>query len=295
MKSVPVTIDLSPFSFLVNTNIPLVVDNLFRIYPDSIVSHGESIKNSKVCSYTVSAISSSGVRKIVKPQARFLCDQKEPFKPLAINQGYALLEWGMNWTVAAMEMQHVITHSAVLARENKAILFPAPPGSGKSTLTAYLVYKNWRLLSDEMALIQPHSNTVYPFVRPICLKNRSIEIAKKWFAADRFSSIAPNTHKGDVIHLSPPDPSWSEHKSPAKICGIVFPKYKAGSELKIYKLTMAEGFMEFASNAFNYGVIGATGFKTISNILEDAPVFEVEYSDLEEVKEFLEEDIIANA
>jgi predicted NACHT family NTPase len=36
------------------------------------------------------------------------------------------------------EVQHVIIHSAILGKGNKAILFPAPPGSGKSTLTAYL-------------------------------------------------------------------------------------------------------------------------------------------------------------
>ncbi|WP_020408144.1 HprK-related kinase A [Hahella ganghwensis] len=283
-------LNLYPFSFRVNTDLKLIEQNLLKMYPGLIDS-----EPTPVTDYTLSLNNGSGLRRYFKPQARFFCDQKEPFKPLRQEQGYALLEWGMNWTIASNEMQYVIAHSAVLAKDDKAILFPAPPGSGKSTLTAYLAFKGWRLLSDEMALINPNSNVVTPFVRPICLKNHSIDLAKSWFSQGRFSTVAHNTHKGNVVHLSPPEASWQQKEVDARIVAIVFPSYRAGRELEIYQLNKTQGFMQFAENAFNFGVNGVSGFNTLTKVIESAESFEIFYSNLEEVMEFLEQDIIDNA
>lgn len=278
---------LKPFSFLIETDSPLIINNLETIYGSLLQPAQEQISD-----YYLQLIKGKGARSIFRPQARFFCDQHEPFKPLKHAQAFAFLEWGMNFTVAANEMQYVIVHSAVLAKGEQAILFPAPPGSGKSTLTSYLSHKGWRLLSDEMALIVPQTKTVVPFVRPICLKNSSIKLVKQWFPEGKFSSIAKDTHKGDVIHLSPPDSSWELKELPAQISAVVFPQYNANIELDIYRLTMSQGFVQLAENAFNYGVVGEKGFSTLTKIIEDVPVFEVHYNDAQEVRAFLEQDVL---
>lgn len=280
-------IDLQPFSFSVKTDFPQVIQNLSRIY-------GSRFKklSIEVADYELSVQKSSGIRCFFRPQARFFCDQQEPFKPLSFQKAYAFLEWGMNWTVAANEVQHVIIHSAVLAKGNKAILFPAPPGSGKSTLTAFLAHNGWRLLSDEMALIIPNTKTVVPFVRPICLKNQSIDIAKALFPDGKFSDIAKDTHKGDVIHLSPPESSWNNQTQPAELVGIVFPNYRANRDLQIYQLDKTQAFMQLVENAFNYSVLRGTAFNTLTQVVEGVQTFEIFHSDLAQVAEFLEQEII---
>jgi HprK-related kinase A len=282
-------LDLHPFSFSVNTALPQVIQNLSTIYG----SRFRKLSNN-VADYELSIGKSSGIRSFIKPQARFFCDQQEPFKPLDLQKAYAFLEWGMNWTVAGNEVQHVIIHSAVLAKGNKAILFPAPPGSGKSTLTAYLSHNGWRLLSDEMALIIPNTKTVVPFVRPICLKNQSIDIAKKLFPEGKFSNIALDTHKGDVIHLSPPDLSWNNQKQTAELVGIVFPNYRANQNLQIYQLDKSQAFMQLVENAFNYSVLRSTAFNTLTQVIESVQTFEIFHSDLAQVADFLEQEIIKN-
>lgn len=280
---------LPPFNFEVITDLPLVAGNLCKMYPDSI-RHNESLID-----YSLTVTKGQGIRRLFKPQARFFADTQEPFQPLQLQQGYAMLEWGMNWCIAAHEMQYVIIHSAVLAKGDKAILFPAPPGSGKSTLTAYLAFNGWRLLSDEMALILPFSNKVQPFVRPICLKNRSIALAKCWFPTGVFSSIATDTHKGDVVHLSPPAASWQGALQQAEIVAVVFPSYQADTNLDIYSLDQTQAFMQLARNAFNFGVIGQEGFATLTAIIEQVPAFEVQYNDLTAVAAFLEQEVLADA
>jgi HprK-related kinase A len=282
-------INLHPFSFSVNTDLPQVIQNLSTIY-------GKRFKTltDEVADYELSVQKSAGIRSFIKPQARFFCDQQEPFKPLSFQKAYAFLEWGMNWTVAGNEVQHVIIHSAVLAKGNKAILFPAPPGSGKSTLTAYLAHNGWRLLSDEMALIIPNTKTVVPFVRPICLKNQSIDIAKSLFPDGKFSNIARDTHKGDVIHLSPPESSWDSQTETAELVGVVFPNYRANQDLQIYQLDKTQAFMQLVENAFNYSVLRGTAFNTLTQVIEGVQTFEIFHSDLAQVADFLEQEIIEN-
>jgi len=79
------------------------------------------------------------LRRVIKPHVMFEVNQYKPFMPLPAEHAFALLEWGMNWCIAAHEFTRLILHSAVLVKNNKAIVFPAMPGSGKSTLTAFLV------------------------------------------------------------------------------------------------------------------------------------------------------------
>ncbi|WP_395344596.1 HprK-related kinase A [Ningiella sp. W23] len=289
MKSKTFQLDLSPFRFQIITDIDLVLDNAKRIYQQKFIDGDLSCH---YIDYQLSVMKSGGVRSFYKPQARFFCDTREPFKPLNHNQGFAMLEWGMNWTVAAHELQHVIIHSAVLEKNGKAIIFPAPPGSGKSTLTAYLANNGWRLLSDEMALIIPFSDIVVPFVRPICLKNQSIDIAKTWFPSGVFSSVAKDTHKGDVIHLAPKPEHFEQAGIQAKIVGVVFPRFQAGTALEIYQLDMMEAFTKLAENAFNFTAIGKDGFDTVTQLIEEIAKFEICYSQLDEVVDFLLEEII---
>lgn len=282
-------LSLPPFIFQVSTDIELVARNAKLIYQEK---YSEDNLDSVYVDYQLSVLKNTGVRKFYKPQARFFCDQREPFKPLNQNQAFAMLEWGMNWTVAAHELQYVIFHSAVLEKDGKAIVFPAPPGSGKSTLTAHLANNGWRLLSDEMALIEPCTQSVMPFVRPICLKNQSISLAKKWFPNAIYSSIAKDTHKGDVIHMAPQQAAFDRNEERAEIVGIVFPKFSANEALTIYQLDMREAFMQVVENAFNFTAIGERGFETVTALIEKVQVFEICYNDLEEVDSFLRDEII---
>jgi len=280
---------LSPFCFEIRTDISKVTANLQQIYAD-LLSTTPGIPD-----YYLTLSSGSGLRKYVRPQARFLADQQEPFKPIDIDNGFALLEWGMNWCIATSEMRFVIVHAAVLAKDGKAVLFPAPPGSGKSTLTAWLAFNGWRLLSDEMALLIPGTNQVVPFVRPICLKNQSIDLARQWFPQGRFSTIAKNTHKGDVVHLSPPAQSWQQHTEPAEVVAIVFPKYQKAQPLQVTALNQAQAFMALAENAFNFSLAGSQGFHTIVQLVERCQNYEVTYTEVAELAEFLQQDVLPYA
>lgn len=275
------------FNFEIVTNITAVsqyIDKMYGDYP--------AIEKSQPVDFQCRIVKGAGLRRLIKAQSRFFCGEHEPFKPLKLSQAHAFLEWGMNYCVSAFEKNYLILHAAVVAKQNKAVIFPAPPGSGKSTLTAYLSLAGWRLLSDEMAIIDLHTGELIPFVRPICLKNNSIDMVKQWSTDAVLSPLAKDTLKGNVSHLKPSLDSIKNADTRATLAAIVYPKYQQGQGMTIYQLDEANTFMQLAANAFNFSAIGAPAFACVSQLVAKVKKFEVIYEDSAEVQAFLQEDVL---
>jgi ABC-type thiamine transport system ATPase subunit len=83
----------------------------------------------------------------------------------------------LNWCVAGHAHHYLMLHAAVLEKNGRAVVLPGDPGAGKSTLTAALMLDGWRLLSDEITLINRRRWTARTgLARPVSLKNASINI-----------------------------------------------------------------------------------------------------------------------
>lgn len=273
------------YSFQLDSSLRFLIPPITTIYSDAVTPDSPA-------DFLIRIESPSLIRQFVRPQVSFYCDQHTPFKPLNAKQAYALLEWGMNWCIATHDFTRLIIHSAVLVKDGKAIIFPAAPGSGKSTLTAFLALSGWSLYSDEMAIIELDSGKVNPLFRPVCLKNDSIDLVKHWFPHSVFTDVCRDTQKGDVAHLKVS--KWHEYQQfkPVDIVAIVFPKYVKDKNLTIYQLNQIEAFETLSLNSFNYGVLGEAGFSAVTNLVSKAALFEIEYGSLVDVEAFLLEDII---
>ncbi|MCA9017718.1 MAG: HprK-related kinase A [Gammaproteobacteria bacterium] len=240
--------------------------------------------------FRVSLRCDSLVRRFLRPQITFYSDRQAPFKPVARSQAFATLEWGMNWCVAAYDYTRLIIHAAVLEKNGRALIFPAAPGSGKSTLSAYLAFNGWNLFSDEMAIIDLTTGKVAPVFRPMCLKNESIELVRGWYPNAVMTQIAHDTQKGDVAHLKALD--WQKFKSLHKtpVVGVVFPQFRANAALTVKKMQQIETFRQLCSHAFNYNIVGRPAFDLIGRLTLDTDHYSVTYCDLAEVNGFLVEE-----
>lgn len=227
----------------------------------------------------------SNLRRWLHPQVQFLIDGEAPFEPLPRDQAPAMLEWGLNWSLAASAHQWLNIHAASLERQGLAVVLPAPPGSGKSTLCAAMALRGWRLLSDELTLIEPETLQLRALARPINLKNASIDLIRAFDGSTRWAPETYDTSKGRVTHLKPPTDSVRRMQEAARPRWIVFPRYVAGAEPLLRPRSKVQTFAHFAENAFNYSILGELGFRTVSRLLQQCDCYDFEYSRLEDALE----------
>ena len=229
-----------------------------------------------------------GWERWIKPTAYFSFDGRPVFTPLPAYQAFAMLEWGLNWCVAAYSHQYLIFHAAVIEKHGFAAILPAPPGAGKSTLCAALVNRGWRLLSDELALYDIGRQQLFGMARPVNLKNQSIEIIQSFEPSVRMTEPVPNTSKGKVALMRPPPDSVSRVQEAATPAWVVTPKYQSGSGASLEPMKCAEAFMLLAEQSFNYEMHGVDGFDGLAALIDRCACYQFVYSDLDEAVEVFE-------
>ncbi|MFP5382053.1 MAG: HprK-related kinase A [Gammaproteobacteria bacterium] len=267
-----------PFSVRVQSGVPQVAEGLAQLYGQfEVRSPHEAFAD-----FHVSVDPPRGLRRWVRPQVSFALDGVPPFKPLPLDQAFPMLEWGLNWCVSTRAHQYLIIHAGVVEKNGRAAILPAPPGSGKSTLTAALMLSGWRLLSDELTLIDRKSGLLHPLPRPISLKNQSIDIIRAFNAEAFVNRESRDTVKGTVAHLRPLRESVRRQHEPARPGWVIFPRWVAGAPATLQPRSRAQTFMFLAQNAFNYSHLGADGFRVGSALIDQATCYDFEYGALDD-------------
>ena len=231
--------------------------------------------------FHVDLVPSTGLRSWLKPQVRFRIDGMEPFDPFPASDALPLFEWGVNWCVGQRFNQYVLLHAGALALDGRAVLMAAPPGAGKSTLTAALMLSGMRLLSDEFGVLCPDSGGLLAMLKPVALKNASIEVIGQRFADARLGPRFTGTRKGDVAHLAPNAASVAQRAHAAAPTLLVFPRYQPGTRLRLRRVVSDQAFAGLAFNSFNYPVLGGTAFDAVADLVERCTAYRLEYDDLD--------------
>ncbi len=276
LRAEGLAIEIPPVVTCIRTALPSVVRGLALFYA------GYRIIDDGFSDFHIVIARPSSVRRWFRPQVDFLFDGTRPFKPLPADQAYPVFEWGLNWCIANHCHQYLMLHAAVVERAGRALLMPAPPGSGKSTLTAALVIRGWRLLSDELALITPATLGLTPVPRPISLKNESIDLIRGFAQSAVIGPVSYDTRKGNVAHLKPPAESVRRARAAARPARIVFPRYVAGSPARLERISKARTLVKLTENAFNFASLGDAGFDCLARIVDASDCHEFTYSDLDD-------------
>jgi len=222
------------------------------------------------------------LRRWWRAQARFALDGEEPFYPLPAQQAGPMFEWGLNWCVAKRPLGYLVMHAAVLARAGRAVMMPGFPGAGKSTLCAALAFcEGWRLLSDELAILDPVDGCLLPHPRPISVKNASIDIVAG-FPGARLGPVYRNTRKGDVSHLACPPQALHAAGERARVAWVVFPRFDATAEPRCEEISRVEAFALISEQSFNNERMGERGFDALCGLLDQARCFEIGYRSTQE-------------
>jgi len=266
-----------PFRCSMRSDIAEVGPELARLYAEH-----ELVDDNAFVDFYVSVTSSGGLRRWIRPQALFNVDEVAPFTPLPRTQAVAMLEWGLNWCVTAYCHHTLVLHAASVARAGRAMILPAPPGSGKSTLCAALVHRGWRLLSDELTLVDYDGSRLAGTTRPVNLKNESIDVIARFAPEAVLSRPMHDTSKGTVALMAPPPQSVRAAAEPVAPAWVVLPRWRAGAPARLTPLEPGAAFMQLAENAMNYHLLGALGFESLGRLIDRCEAWQFEYGDLDE-------------
>ncbi len=274
-----------PFVYRLQSPHALVAQGLSQMYADMPLVEAELAAGTGACSFADFAVMLGhgvGLRRWLRPQARFLYDGQAVFEPLPAEHAYPLLEWTMNWCVSAHVHTMLVVHAAVLERNGGALILPAPPGSGKSTLCAALLHSGWRLLSDELTLVSLADGMVQPLCRPVSLKNQSIDLMRAFAPTAEFTRITHDTAKGSVTHMRVPAMHVAAVQQPARPRWVVYPRWEAGATAVLSHRPRAGAAVDLARNAFNFGVLGTPGFQAVTRLVDGCDCFDFRYSRLDD-------------
>jgi len=271
LTSTGFTFKAGQFNIKLFSNIPQLSIGIKTLY-------GKAIIPNDACDFSIQLKTPSSIRRFIKPQVVFSFNGIEPFTPLPKNQALPLLEWGLNWCVTNHCHTYLVVHAAVVEKNGCALILPGNPGAGKSTLcTALVEIGGWRLLSDELTMLDLKSGTIQPNPRPISLKNKAIELAKSFADKARFSPTVHDTIKGSVAHLSPLNSSIASVNVPAQPKFIIYPQYLHGSENSLTPISKGTSFVQMAENSFNYSVLGLEGFNALGKLHDSVECFRFRY------------------
>lgn len=105
--------------------------------------------------------------------------------------------------LAVINRPHLLVsiHGALLEQHGAGIIVVGPSQAGKSTLSCGLWANGWRLLADDMTIIDPETLTAEPVLRRVSLREKSREILGQefWSQLEALTSC-DRTHEGMVFH-----------------------------------------------------------------------------------------------
>jgi hypothetical protein len=129
-------------------------------------------------------------------------------------------------------------HAGVIGARNGCVLFPAAPGSGKSSLTAAMTSRGFRYFSDEVALVETPEFDVRPMPLAFCAKRTGWEVMARYFPDILRAPMHRRLDGKDVRYVAPPA-NLVQH-TPQRVSHIIFPHYEADEETRLVPVSRAD-------------------------------------------------------
>lgn len=184
------------------------------------------------------------------------------------------IEWAINWQIALFLPRYFQIHAAVLEVNGEAVVFPADPGSGKTTLAAGLLARGWRYLSDEFALIDPDTLSVHPYPKALCVKEGSFPVLDLLGLGPR-RRVYVKGKKGSVTFVAPEEFGPAAVGGPCPVRHILFCRFEPGRRASIRPISRAEAVIRLNRTSFNFLKFHGRGVALLADVTRRARCYEL--------------------
>ncbi len=274
MKSATRYYQVGAVALAIRCEVPAVLEDCDRLYgafrteqasPDAIEFHIRRLRT-----------------KPWKPAQYVLCyDDCETVAGPEARAVIPELEAAINNQVLHTYTEYFQLHAGVMARDNRAVVFTGKSGTGKTSLAAALLARNWKYVCDEFALIDPDSLLVYPFPKPLSIKPSGLELIRKlelpicdqdWVSPKvdrRFTYVVPGEVRADCL------------AAPCAIDVILFATRRDHMPPRLTRLSESEAAMTLYRLGLNTQNLKRAGFDTAVALARRTRCYEVNLGSLE--------------
>ena len=172
-------------------------------------------------------------------------------------------------------------HAGLVSNDHSTTLIPGASGSGKSSVTTWMLCNGMRYHTDELVTINLDTQHAKPFTRPLNIKTAGLEAVKGIIDLD---AIDQQIRTSSAVTMIPHRLVNADfRKETPLITRIVFPKYVADSEPKIIRLPGAEAGLELmrcnviARNLPNHG------FGEVIKLVRNIPAYRMHYQHFDDL------------
>ncbi len=184
------------------------------------------------------------------------------------------------YQLVVSERRRAIVHGAALIQKERGILMAAAAGSGKTTLTSWLLGHDHGFLSDELAAIDT-GGAMEGFGRPLNIKPGSVELLSQ---CDWLRESFSHARVSGAVTLLP----WA--RSPAtdvRLALILFPRYREGARFAVEKLSPGRAAADLMACLMNARNLAKHGLSFATNLTASRPCFRITYSHMSDVSDWL--------
>ncbi|WP_417463538.1 HprK-related kinase A [Kordiimonas sp.] len=285
LKDGSLNLHLGPFVTSLKSRSSLVANFLMDTYRDCPVS----LNRDELVDYVLSVGPPNTLRRFIKPQVLPDPGFYFPAIPLPARMAPLALEMGMNLSAALQCFRFTMFHAGVVAKDDKAIMIAANSGGGKSTLTAVLMERGFRLLSDEFAVLGREVPELMPYPRPVSLKKASVDIVRAFAGGEAVSPALQGTPKGTVAYRRARASDIAAMARPAMPKLLVFPKFEERAVASREPVEQADALMRLIAGSPNYQVIGEDAFRSTMRMMQGLKAFELTYGNTDDSIRLVEE------
>jgi hypothetical protein len=172
--------------------------------------------------------------------------------------------------------RELLIHAACLRRGELGILLPGASGSGKSTISAWLLSRGFQYLTDELVGINTETFEIDAFTRPLNIKHGGMHAIQSTFGSD-FG--AGETLEGNISHLVPHrlfSPVFEG--STTRVQVVVFPHYSSSADFSLERLSTAKTALLLMQTFVNARNHAEHGFHQMTSFARTVQGFTLEYS-----------------
>ena len=191
----------------------------------------------------------------------------------------ATLLWHVNRRAVESGDGYVLVHAGAVEWDGRAVLFPAPMESGKTTLVAGLVRAGARYLSDEAAAIDPETLRVHPFPKSLTVGAGSWEVL-----ADLTPDVDPEVTRRYLLtewHVDARTIRPDAIAPPTAPAFVIAPRYERDAGTALSPMTRAQAVMEMGQNSFNLSHHGRRGVEVLAMVARRSTCHRLVVGDLD--------------